>query len=103
MVTNLVDMYPKRHKLLELIIDKICILAQSKVRLIRYCFTVAALGLCKILLHQFHDISTVMSRLRSQPTLNRDQDNMISDCHSLLKHQLTILSSEVIHERANDP
>jgi vesicle coat complex subunit len=28
---------------------------------------------------------------------------MISDCHALLKNQLLILSSEVIHERANDP
>ena len=85
-MTNLIDMYPKRSKLLETIIDKICILAQSKVRLIRFGFTVAALSFCKVLLHQHHDISSVMCRLRSQPTLNRDQDNMISECHSLIKN-----------------
>jgi hypothetical protein len=103
LVTNLIDMYPKRHKLLELIIDKICILAQSKVRLIRFGFTVFALSLTKVLLHQFNDISQVMSRIRSQPTLNREQDSMITDCHALIKNQLLILSAEVIHERANDP
>ena len=102
-MTNLVDMYPRRSKLLEMIIDKICILAQSKVRLIRFGFTVAAMGFCKVLLHQYHDISSVMSRLRSQPTLNRDQDNMISECQTLIKNQLLILSAEVIHERACDP
>jgi hypothetical protein len=96
-------MYPRRSKLLETIIDKICILAQSKVRLIRFGFTVAAMSFCKVLLHQHHDISSVMSRLRSQPTLNRDQDNMISECQSLIKNQLLILSAEVIHERACDP
>lgn len=83
-MTNLIDMYPQRSKLLEKIIDKICILAQSKIRLIRFGFTAAAMGFVKILLHQLHDISQVMARLRSQPTLRGDNESLMSECHDLI-------------------
>jgi hypothetical protein len=50
-VTNLIEMYPEKKKILPLIIDKVCILAQCKIRLIRYGFTVIAMGLTKVLLN----------------------------------------------------
>lgn len=57
LVTNIIDAYPKKEKLLINLVDKICILCQSKVRLVRYGFTSIALGFIKTLLSQYHDIS----------------------------------------------
>lgn len=95
-VTDLVDMYPKRSNLLSAIVDKVCIMAQSKIRLVRFGFTFIALGLTKVLLHQFNDLSSVICRLRSQPTLSRENDTMITRCHDMIKEQLQLLSLEVL-------
>ena len=64
-VSGLIDMYPLRDKLLCRIIDKVCLLAQSKVRLIRFGFTYIALGLTKVLLNQFNDLNGVIMRLKA--------------------------------------
>ena len=74
LVTNVIDAYPKKEKLLINIVDRICILAQSKIRLVRYGFTCIALGFTKTLLTQYHDISCTIRRLRSQPTLSPEND-----------------------------
>ena len=65
LVTNIIDAYPKKERVLVNLVDKISILAQSKVRLIRYSFTCIALGFTKTLLNQHHDISITIKRLRS--------------------------------------
>ena len=65
MVTNLIDMFPKRSDLVSLIIDKVCILAQSKIRLIRFGFTFIALGITKVLLNQIENMNNIILRLQS--------------------------------------
>jgi len=102
-ITDLVDMFPKRNRLIPAIVDKVCIIAQSKVRLVRFGFTYIAFGLMKVLLHQFSVLSGVIGRLRSQPTLCSAEDSMITQCHDMIKEQLQLLSLEVLHERAYDP
>ena len=84
-VTDLVDMFPKRNRLIPAIVDKVCIIAQSKVRLVRFGFTFIAFGLMKVLLHQFSVLSAVIGRLRSQPTLCSADDSMITQCHDMIK------------------
>jgi hypothetical protein len=51
LITGLIDMYPTRDNLLVKIIDKVSILAQSKIRLIRFGFTFIALNITKVLLN----------------------------------------------------
>ena len=102
-ITDLVDMFPKRNRLIPAIVDKVCIIAQSKVRLVRFGFTYIAFGLMKVLLHQFSVLSGVIGRLRSQPTLCSAEDSMVNQCHDMIKEQLQLLSLEVLHERAYDP
>ena len=89
-------MYPKRSNLISVIVDKVCIMAQSKIRLVRFAFTYIALGLTKVLLHQFNDLSGILRRLHSQPSLSKEEDAMATQCHDMIKEQLEILSMEVL-------
>jgi hypothetical protein len=43
-------MFPLRDNLLGLIVDKVCILAQCNIRLIRFSFTFIGVALMKVLL-----------------------------------------------------
>lgn len=88
---------------MEKMIDKICLLAQSKVRLIRFSFTYIAMAFNKQLLNQYHDLDSVICRLKAQPSLAREKDNIIKDCHKKIKEQLIVVSTEVIRERIYDP
>jgi hypothetical protein len=55
-VNTLIDMYPLRDLILSSIVDRVCLLAQSKVRLIRFGFAYIGLALQKVLLNQFSDL-----------------------------------------------
>ena len=97
-------MHPRRSGSIPAIVDKVCIIAQSKVRLVRFGFTFIAFGIMKVLLRAFGDLSSVMGRLRSQPTLaSAPGYAMAARCHEMVKEQLQLLSLEVLHERAYDP
>ena len=61
------------------------------------------MGLAKVLLNQFNELNSVIVRLRSQPTLSIENDQMITQCHEMIKLQLQILSMEVIQQRVYDP
>jgi hypothetical protein len=102
-ISNIIDSYPKKQKILVDIVDKVCILAQSKVRLVRFSFTYIALGLTKILLNQSNDISSFINRMKSQPSVSQDSDELTQSCLEFIKKLLKSLSLEVISERAYDP
>lgn len=70
-------MYPFRNELVTNLVDKVCLMAQSKVRIIRFVFTSIALSLNKVLLNQFSDLDSVIVRLKAQPSLSREKDNLI--------------------------
>jgi len=95
-VGSLVDMYPLRDQLLAKLVDKVCLLAQSKIRLVRFGFTYVALGLLKVLLSQFNDLNSVFQRLKAQPSLSREKDAMLSNCHGMLLKLLELVSIEVV-------
>jgi hypothetical protein len=92
----MVDMYPSRDNLLANIVDKVSILAQSKIRLIRFAFTYIALSLTKVLLSQYNDLSVVLNRLKAQSNLTQNKDNILKSCHTMIQNLLEILSVEVI-------
>lgn len=71
-------MYPLRGELLQILTDRVCLLAQSRVRLIRFAFTFIAMNIYRVLLDQYSELDSVMARLKSQPTLTRDKDQIIS-------------------------
>ena len=50
LVRAIVDMFPLRDNLLGAIVDKICVLAQCNIRLIRFSFTFIGVALMKVLL-----------------------------------------------------
>ena len=104
MVTNLIDMFPKRSDLVSLIIDKVCILAQSKIRLIRFGFTFIALSITKVLLNQYENMNNIILRLQSQPTLfYKDENTMAKHCYEMIQENLQLLALEVFQQRAYDP
>jgi len=96
LVSNLIDMYPKRDKILPSIVSKICILSQVKQRLVRMAFTYISMQLTKVLLAQHHDLSKICQQLRSQPTLNIQNDDMTQKCLGMIEESLGHLSEDVI-------
>lgn len=49
-------MFPNRDQLITKLVDKVCLLAQSKVRIVRFAFTFVAMNLNKVLLFQMADL-----------------------------------------------
>lgn len=103
LVSNLVDLYPKREGVLGSVVDKVALLAQSKVRIVRLAATFAAMVLLKEVLTQQHEMQQYLKRSKTQPSLSSEFDELILNCSDLLSAQTQILSQEVLEQRVYDP